>query len=112
MKKLIVTLTVMGIMVGSIATLSSAYHIVNDCWFGNRYNGSYYYDIGWSNVTVKGEKTKTYVDVRIAKNGNWTTWKRTTVSGSKAGNTLTCYSNTIQGKGANKVEAKYTDVDG
>lgn len=109
MKKLLVTLTVMGIMVGSLATLSSAASRVNSKKISNRYNGSYYYDIGVANVTVKGADVNTFVDIRIRKNGEWNMWKRTQLSGSAVGNTVNCYSRTIQGKGADRIQVDNID---
>lgn len=107
MKKLIVTLTVMGIMVGSIATLSSASRWINDLGYGNRYNGSYYYDIGWGNVTAQGDDTTYIVDVSIKKNGTWKAHATTRVRSTAKGNTVTCYSGKLQGSGANGVSVEF-----
>lgn len=110
MKKLLVTLTVMGIMVGSLATLSSASHKLNDWGFGNRYNGSYYYDLAWANVTVKGENAKTSVVLYLHKNGKWQARKQTICKGSKNGLTYFCYSQSIQGKGSDKASIIHVDI--
>lgn len=110
MKKLLVTLTVMGIMVGSLATLSSASHTVIETKYANKYNGSYYYDEGWRIVNVKGANTKTSVVVYLHKNGQWKARNQTFVKGSESGNRRTCKSKTIQGKGADGVYAISVDI--
>lgn len=100
MKKLLVALTVTGIMIGSLATLSTASSTINSFGFSNRYNGSYYYDLAWGNVTVTGANATTDVFVYLKKNGDWKAGKRTTCKGGKNGLTYTCYSNSIQGSGS------------
>ena len=109
MKKLLVALTVTGIMIGSLATLSAASSRLNSFGFGNRYNGSYYYDLAWGNVTVTGASAKTDVYVYLKKGGEWKAGKKTTCKGSKNGLTYTCYSNSIQGSGSNG--ARVTRID-
>lgn len=109
MKKLIVALTAMGIMVGSIATISLAsserYHKVINQDYNNRFNGSYYYDIGWCKTKVY-PGYKSYVEVSLKKNGYWQADCTTIVSG---GNTLTCYSGKIQGSGSTAVKSTIWD---
>ncbi|MCR4768439.1 MAG: hypothetical protein K5875_10830 [Saccharofermentans sp.] len=68
--------------------------------YSNIFNGSYYYDIAYGQVYVSA-KDAVNVKVRLKKNGTWQAEKTTTVKGYKSGNTTTCYSNTIQGTGAN-----------
>lgn len=110
MKKLIVALTVAGIMVGSLASLSSASHNVIETSYANKYNGSYYYDEGWRIVNVKGKDTTTSVVVYLHKNGQWQARNQTFVKGSNSGNRRTCKSKTIQGKGADDVYAISVDI--
>ena len=107
MKKLIVALTVAGIMVGSIATVSLAkdYHKEHELDFNNRYNGSYYYDIGWSRTEVYSGYYST-VKVSLLKNGKWQAHNTTNVRG---GNTLTCYSQKLQGTGSTLVRSLIKD---
>ena len=110
MKKLLVTLTVMGIMVGSLATLSSASHKVNDSGVSNIYNGSYYYDRGWASVKVTGANAKASVVLYLHKNGEWKARKQTICKGSKNGLTYFCYSQSIQGKGSDKASIIHVDI--
>ena len=109
-KKVITTISLIGIVLCSFATMSMASSQLNYLDYGNRYNGSYYYDIGWANVTVTGSGAITHVDVSLLKDGTWQATKRTTISGSSSGNTVTCYSYTLQGSGANGVKADRTDL--
>ena len=100
MKKLLVALTVTGIMVGSLATVSLAkddYHKEDGPHLSNRYNGSYYYDVAWSRVTPNSGY-RSEVIMFIKKNGSWSTGKLTKVPKNSS---VTCYSHTIQGSGAN-----------
>lgn len=112
MKKIIVTLSIACFMVCSLATLCSASHTEIASGFGNRYNGSYYYDIGWSKVNVKGANCKTSVVVYLKKNGDWQGRNQTFISGTSnsAGNTVTCYSQKLQGKGATNVASIIVDL--
>ena len=109
MKKLLVALTVTGIMIGSLATLSTASSKLNDKGYSNRYNGSYYYDLAWGNVTVKGANAVNYTTVYLYKNGDWKAGKTTKCKGSENGLTYTCYSNSIQGQGSNGVRVDRLD---
>lgn len=98
MKKLLVALSVIGIMVGSLATMSmAAYHTEDGPHLSNRYNGSYYYDVAWSRVTPNSGY-RSEVIMFIKKNGSWSTGKLTKVPKNSS---VTCYSQTIQGSGAN-----------
>ena len=110
MKKIFVTLSVIGIIVCSLATMSSARSEVINMGLDNRYNGSYYYDIGWAKVNVRGENARTRVYVMIRKNGIWKARKQTIVKGYKNGNTMTCNSFTLQGQGANGVHVDRFDI--
>ena len=111
MKKILVALTVMGIMVGSLATICLAGyvpHTVIKTGLDNRFNGSYYYDIGWCKTKVD-EGYRSEVTVSLFKNGVWQAHNKTKVHG---GNTLTCYSDKIQGSGSTRlgyVIADYKD---
>ena len=99
MKKIIVALTVMSIMVGSLATVClAAYvpHTIKSTGFNNRFNGSYYYDIGWCK-TKTDEGYRSEVTVGLYKDGRWQAYNTTKVHG---GSTLTCYSQKIQGSGS------------
>jgi hypothetical protein len=101
MKKLIVALTVMGIMVGSLAAICVAdennkYYKEVGPNVSNRHNGSYYYDVGWSNVTPKpGYKCR--VSVYLKKNGTWQAGKTTNVPKNSS---ITCYSQKLEGSGS------------
>ena len=108
MKKLLVALTVTGIMVGSLATVSLAkddYHKEYELKFNNRYNGSYYYDIGWSRTEVYSGYYST-VKVSLLKNGTWQAHNTTNVRG---GSTLTCYSGKLQGSGTTRARSIIVD---
>ena len=111
MKKILVALTVMGIMVGSLATICLAdddpHTVINYGW-NNRFNGSYYYDIGWCKTKVD-EGYRSEVTVSLYKDGAWQAKNKTKVHG---GSTLTCYSEKIQGSGSTRlgyVIADYID---
>lgn len=110
MKKIFVTLSIIGIIVCSLAAMSSARSEVINMGLDNRYNGSYYYDIGWAKVNVQGATAATNVDVMIKKNGKWIARKVTRVKGSRNGNTMTCYSYQVQGRGANSVSVTRIDL--
>ena len=69
MKKIFVTLSIIGLIVCSLATMSSARSEVINMGLDNRYNGSYYSDIGWAKVNVQGATAATNVYVMIKKNG-------------------------------------------
>lgn len=110
MKKLFVTLSVIGIIVCSLATMSSAQSVIRNKGLDNRYNGSYYYDIGWAQVNVRGVTAATKVYVMIRKNGTWKGRKITLVKGSRNGNTTTCYSYQVKGYGANGLSVNLVDL--
>ncbi|MBR3462102.1 MAG: hypothetical protein IKH20_05445 [Clostridiales bacterium] len=96
MKKLLVTALAACTIIGSFASVSMAYHtMTGDVGHQNRYNGSYYYDIGYAKAYSDGDKVR--VKTELLKNGKWQAGK---VTGVSAG-TVTCWSNTIQGSGAN-----------
>lgn len=99
MKKALVLLTVIGIMVCSLASMSSASNRIDRMGISNRYNGSYYYDVGWADVTIKGNNVVT-VEVSLRKNGVYKGRKRTNVKGKAEGNSDTCYSGSVQGQGS------------
>lgn len=111
MKKLIVVLTSMGIIVGSIAMVSLAssnkYHDEKELDYNNRFNGSYYYDIAWSKTHVY-EGYVSSVTVSLKKNGSWQADNTTFVNG---GSTLTCYSQKIQGSGSTRARSIICDFE-
>lgn len=109
-KRIIAVASIIGIVVCSFATMSMASHTVDETDFANIYNGSYYYDIGWCKVTVYGVDEETSVTVYLKKNGEWQARKQTIVSGTSYGNTVTCYSQSIQGSGATDVSAITVDL--
>ena len=81
MKKILVALTVMGIMVGSLATICLAGyvpHTVIKTGLDNRFNGSYYYDIGWCKTKVdegyRSEVTVSLFNSVIKTIGLWKTF--------------------------------------
>lgn len=106
MKKLLVALSVIGIMVGSLATMSmAAYHTEDGPHRSNRYNGSYYYDIAWSYVTPN-PGYKCSVSMYLKKNGKWQAGKTTSVPKNSS---VTCYSQTIQGTGSSAAASVIAD---
>ena len=107
MKKLLAAALAACTIIGSFASLSMAYSTLRPelCGYGNRYNGSYYYDLAYAGVYVSAGDSAS-VRVRLKKNGTWQASKTTTAKGYSSGGTTTCYSNTIQGKGANGVKAE------
>lgn len=105
MKKLLAAALAACTIIGSFASLSMAYSTLTGAGYSNRYNGSYYYDLGWGTVYVSKNDSAS-VKVRLKKNGSWQAAKTTTAKGYSSGGTTTCYSNTIQGKGANGVKAE------
>ena len=96
-------------MICSLATVSTAYSRVEDMGLQNRFNGTYFYDIGWARVNVVGKGSKTEVTVSLKKDGVWKARKITRVNGSKNGNTVTCYSYSLQGHGAQGVFVNRND---
>lgn len=113
MKKLLVVLTVIGIVIGSLATFSLAdckarwvsHHWENGPYISNRYNGSYYYDIGWCEVHPdKGYKCQ--VKVYLKRNGKWLAVKYTNVASNT---TVTCYSAQLKGNGSTNARATITE---
>ena len=109
MKKILVALSAVCIMICSLATVSTAYSRVEDMGLQNRFNGSYYYDIGWARVGVRGKVSRTDVTVMIKKNGVWKARKTTRVTGSANGIRMTCYSDSLQGHGAQSVSVTCND---
>ena len=105
MKKLLAAALAACTIIGSFASLSMAYSTITGFGYSNRYNGSYYYDLGWGTVYVSKNDSAS-VRVRLKKNGTWQASKTTTAKGYSTGGTSTCYSNTIQGTGANGVNVK------
>lgn len=109
MKKLLVALTVIGIMVGSLATFSLAaddiHHKQTKPYVSNRHNGSYYYDVGCCEVTPdKGYRST--VTMYLKKNGEW---QGRTFTKVPKNSTITCYSGKLQGKGATAAAAIIID---
>ena len=104
-KKLITVIAVALALTASVATTSFAASPTptprpTDFFQGigcdNKYNGSYYYDVGWSNVTPKpGYKCR--VSVYLKKNGTWQAGKTTNVPKNSS---ITCYSQKLEGSGS------------
>ena len=98
MKKLLVAALAACTIIGSFATVSMAYaSLIGKFGTQNRYNGSYYYDIGYVMAYSDGEKAK--VMAVLSKNGIRAS-KTTCISNG----TFTCWSGTIQGTGAKDID--------
>ncbi len=105
MKKLIAAALATCTIIGSFASVSMAYATIKGAGMGNRYNGSYYYDIAWGTVYVSSYDSAR-ISVSLKKNGTWQAEKTTVASGNRTGGTTTCYSNTIQGSGSTGFDVK------
>ena len=101
MKKLLVAALAACTIIGSFASVSMAYHTLTGEWdIQNRYNGSYYYDIGYVKAYSNGDK----VNVKTTLYKGSTSASKTT--GISKG-TYTCYSGTIQGSGATDLWGRF-----
>ena len=105
MKKLLAAALAACTIIGSFASVSMAYYALRDAGYETRFNGSYPYDLGWAKVYVKNDSVD--VQVLLKKNGTWKAPKTTRVKGNSAGSTTTCYSNKLQGTGANGVHVRF-----
>ena len=94
MKKLLAAALTACTIIGSFASVSMADHYFTFEWgIQNRYNGSYYYDIGYYKAYSDGDKVK--VKTTLYKNGI----RASDTTGFSYG-TVTCWSGKIQGSGA------------
>ena len=101
MKKLLAAALAACTIIGSFASVSMAYHKFTLEWsIQNRYNGSYYYDIGYVKAYSDGDKVK----VKTTLHKGSTSASDTT--GFSCG-TVTCWSGTIQGSGAHELEGQF-----
>ncbi len=104
MKKLLVAALAACMIIGSFASVSMAYHTLlpgdENSGIQHRYNGSYYYDIGFVKAYTSGE----HVNVKTTLYKGSTSASKTT--GVSAG-TVTCWSGTIQGSGASDLWGRF-----
>ncbi len=96
MKLLVLCLVSIMIMWVVAFSVNAASGQVNYTGVYEKYNGSYYYNQAYANVTITGSGTCN-VTVRLFKNGALRASRTTPVS---APQTCTCYSDTLQGTGA------------
>lgn len=85
-----------GVCSASEINGTEEFNLIDYCESHEKYNGSYYYNQAYANVTITGSGT-CYVTVRLFKNGALRAPRTTPVS---APQTCTCYSDTLQGTGA------------
>ena len=98
MKKLLVAALAACTIIGLFASVSMAYaSLLPKSDIQNRYNGSYYYDIGYVMAYSDGENIR--VKTTLFKNSI----KASKTTGVSKG-TYTCWSGTIRGSGANEIE--------
>ena len=102
MKKLLAAALAACTIIGSFATVSMAEPTLLwwDSGIQNRFNGSYYYDIGYCKAYSDGTRVK--VKTIIYKNS--VSAPNTTIFRS---GTVTCWSGTIQGSGADYLESYF-----
>ena len=105
MKKLLAAALAACTIIGSFASVSMADHYFlkgkENLGVQTRYNGSYYYDIGFVRAHSNGDKVKVYTE--LWKNNKWQAGKTTKFSSG----TVTCWSGTLQGTGASAVRGRF-----
>lgn len=109
MKKLLVTLTVMGVLVGSLATISMAadkdYHYEEGPDVLHVHTGYDEYDVGRSYV-IPDPGYRCNVTMYLKKNGKWSDGKTTKVPKNSS---RSCYSVRIKGSGASAATSIIAD---
>ena len=106
MKKLLVAALAACTIIGSFATVSMAYAYIypDSLCYENRFNGSYYYDVGYCKAYVSA-KDSARVRVQLYRNGIWLPGKVNSIWGGDSGRKVTCDSGNVSGNGSSGVKA-------